>query len=145
MAKKKNKYKSKKIIPMTIQEDRFNELKERESEQILPINSSDKNSNSLKTDEERVNSAISNLGKMIKWGISIIIGSLITLIALILTANITMKAVEQSLIELSMFSSNSVIIVTAAMCTSIVWILIDKLKIYQRIFNFINRTTKKGN
>lgn len=145
MAKKKNKYKSKKIIPMTIQEDRFNELKERESEQILPINSSDKNSKSLKADEKRVNSAISNLGKMLKWGISIIIGSLITLIALILTANITMKAVEQSLIELSMFSSNSVIIVTAAMCTSIVWILIDKLKIYQRIFNFINRTTKKGN
>lgn len=145
MAKKKNKYKSKKIIPMTIQEDRFNELKERESAQILPINSSDKNSNSLKADEKRVNSAISNLGKMIKWGISIIIGSLITLIALILTANITMKAVEQSLIELSMFSSNSVIIVTAAMCTSIVWILIDKLKIYQRIFNFINKTTKKGN
>ena len=145
MAKKKNKYKSKKIIPMTIQEDRFNELKERESEQILPIKSSDKNSKSLKADEKRVNSAISNLGKMIKWGISIIIGSLITLIALILTANITMKAVEQSLIELSMFSSNSVIIVTAAMCTSIVWILIDKLKIYQRIFNFINRTTKKGN
>ena len=145
MAKKKNKYKSKKIIPMTIQEDRFNELKERESEQILPIKSSDKNSKSLKADEKRVNSAISNLGKMIKWGISIIIGSLITLIALILTANITMKAVEQSLIELSMFSSNSVIIVTAAMCTSIVWILIDKLKIYQRIFNFINITTKKGN
>lgn len=145
MAKKKNKYKSKKIIPMTIQEDRFNELKERESEQILPINSSDKNSKSLKADEKRVNSAISNLGKMIKWGISIIIGSLITLIALILTANITMKAVEQSLIELSMFSSNSVIIATAAMCTSIVWILIDKLKIYQIIFNFINKTTKKGN
>ena len=145
MAKKKNKYKSKKIIPITIQEDRFNELKERESEQILPINSSDKNSKSLKTDEKRVNSAISNLGKMIKWGISIIIGSLITLIALILTANITMKAVEQSLIELSMFSSNSVIIATAAMCTSIVWILIDKLKIYQIIFNFINKTTKKGN
>lgn len=145
MAKKKNKYKSKKIIPMTIQEDRFNELKERENEQILPINSSDKNSKSLKADEKRVNSAISNLGKMIKWGISIIIGSLITLIALILTANITMKAVEQSLIELSMFSSNSIIIVTAAMCTSIVWILIDKLKIYQRIFNFINKTTKKGN
>lgn len=145
MAKKKNKYKSKKIIPITIQEDRFNELKERESEQILPINSSDKNSKSLKADEKRVNSAISNLGKMIKWGISIIIGSLITLIALILTANITMKAVEQSLIELSMFSSNSVIIATAAMCTSIVWILIDKLKIYQIIFNFINKTTKKGN
>ena len=145
MAKKKNKYKSKKIIPMTIQEDRFNELKERKSEQILPINPLDKNSKSLNADEKRVNSAISNLGKMIKWGISIIIGSLITLIALILTANITMKAVEQSLIELSMFSSNSVIIVTAAMCTSIVWILIDKLKIYQRIFNFINKTTKKGN
>ena len=145
MTKKKNKYKSKKIIPMTIREDRFNELKERESEQILPINSSDKNSKSLKADEKRVNSAISNLGKMIKWGISIIIGSLITLIALILTANITMKAVEQSLIELSMFSSNSVIIATAAMCTSIVWILIDKLKIYQIIFNFINKTTKKGN
>lgn len=145
MAKKKNKYKSKKIIPMTIQEDRFNELKERKSEQILPINSLDKNSKSLNADEKQVNSAISNLGKMVKWGISIIIGSLITLIALILTANITMKAVEQSLIELSMFSSNSVIIVTAAMCTSIVWILIDKLKIYQRIFNFINKTTKKGN
>jgi hypothetical protein len=145
MAKKKNKYKSKKIIPMTIQEDRFNELKERKSEQILPINSLDKNSKSLNADEKQVNSAISNLGKMVRWGISIIIGSLITLIALILTANITMKAVEQSLIELSMFSSNSVIIVTAAMCTSIVWILIDKLKIYQRIFNFINKTTKKGN
>lgn len=145
MAKKKNKYKSKKIIPMTIQEDRFNELKERKSEQILPINSLDKNSKSLNADEKQVNSAISNLGKMVKWGISIIIGSLITLIALILTANITMKTVEQSLIELSMFSSNSVIIVTAAMCTSIVWILIDKLKIYQRIFNFINKTTKKGN
>ena len=130
---------------MTIQEDRFNELKERKSEQILPINSLDKNSKSLNADEKQVNSAISNLGKMVKWGISIIIGSLITLIALILTANITMKTVEQSLIELSMFSSNSVIIVTAAMCTSIVWILIDKLKIYQRIFNFINKTTKKGN
>lgn len=144
MAKKKSEYKGKKIIPMTIQEDRFNEIKERKNEQILSINSSDQNSNSLKTDEKRVSFAISNLVKMIKWGISIIIGSLITLIALILTANITMKAVEQSLIELSMFSSNSVIIATAAMCTSIVWILIDKLKIYQRIFDFINKTTKKG-
>lgn len=144
MAKKKNKYKSKKIIPMTIQNDRFNEIKDRENEQIIPINLSVKNNSTFKADEKKVKSTISNFIKMIKWGISIIIGSLVTLIALILTANITMKAIEQSLIELSMFSSNSVIIATAAMCTSIVWILIDKLKIYQRIFNFINKTTKKG-
>lgn len=144
MAKKKNKSKSKKIIPITIQEDRFNNIKERENEQILPMGSATKNNSTFRADDKKVNYIVSNFVKLIKWGISIIIGSLITLIALILTANITIKAVEQSLIELSMFSSNSVIIVTAAMCTSIVWILIDKLKIYQRIFNFINKTTKKG-
>lgn len=52
MAKRKINIKVK-SYQWQIQENRFNELKERKNEQILPINSLDKNSKSLNADENK--------------------------------------------------------------------------------------------
>lgn len=130
---------------------RFSELQKRSEEKFvtdIKKSTSDIKISLLKDNKKDFN-ILKFLGKLIKQVIALIMAGLITILFLILIANISVSAFSTALENLNIFSNNAILIGTTSMVTSMAWLLIDKIKIYNKVYNFIVYSQqiiiKKGN
>lgn len=130
---------------------RFSELQKRSEEKFvtdIKKSTSDIKISLLKDNKKDFN-ILKFLGKLIKQVIALIMTGLITILFLILIANISVSAFSTALENLNIFSNNAILIGTTSMVTSMAWLLIDKIKIYNKVYNFIVYSQqiiiKKGN
>lgn len=123
---------------------RFSELQNRSEEKLF----SEIKNPVIKENKKEFN-ILNILSKLFKQLIALIITVLITILFLVSIANISISAFSTATENLNMFSTNAILIGTSSMVTSMAWLLIDKIKIYNKVYNFIvygqQIIIKKGN
>lgn len=73
------------------------------------------------------------------WFLTIVIGTLITYLLVVLGAQLTAGVTAMTLAYQSVLSSDAILVSSTAFTTSIVWALVFKVKLYERLFKLFSR------
>lgn len=71
--------------------------------------------------------------------LTIVIGTLITYLLVVLGAQLTAGVTAMTLAYQSVLSSDAILVSSTAFTTSIVWALVFKVKLYERLFKLFSR------
>lgn len=91
------------------------------------------------TPDEFVEKEVSKLRLGVTWFLTIVIGTLITYLLVVLGAQLTAGVTSMTLAYQSVLSSDAILVSSTAFTTSIVWALVFKVKLYERIFKLFSR------
>ena len=126
-----------------ISDGRFEQLTKREQ----PVNNlaNVTKMTTLKSSENKDQFVI--LRKGFTWFLTIGVGTILTYILVILGAQLTAVAVAQALMLKSILSSDAILMASTSFATSIVWIIVFKVKLYEKLFKLFDRRFggRKGN
>lgn len=75
----------------------------------------------------------------VTWFLTIVIGTLITYLLVVLGAQLTAGVTSMTLAYQSVLSSDAILVSSTAFATSIVWALVFKVKLYERLFQLFSR------
>lgn len=75
----------------------------------------------------------------VTWFLTIVIGTLITYLLVVLGAQLTAGVTSMTLAYQSVLSSDAILVSSTAFTTSIVWALVFKVKLYERLFKLFSR------
>lgn len=75
----------------------------------------------------------------VTWFLTIVIGTLITYLLVVLGAQLTAGVTSMTLAYQSVLSSDAILVSSTAFATSIVWALVFKVKLYERLFKLFSR------
>lgn len=89
--------------------------------------------------EEFVEKEASKLRLGVTWFLTIVIGTLITYLLVVLGAQLTAGVTAMTLTYQSVLSSDAILVSSTAFTTSIVWALVFKVKLYERLFKLFSR------
>lgn len=89
--------------------------------------------------EEFVEKEASKLRLGVTWFLTIVIGTLITYLLVVLGAQLTAGVTAMTLAYQSVLSSDAILVSSTAFTTSIVWALVFKVKLYERLFKLFSR------
>lgn len=89
--------------------------------------------------EEFVEKEASKLRLGVTWFLTIVIGTLITYLLVVLGAQLTAGVTAMTLAYQSVLSSDAILVSSTAFATSIVWALVFKVKLYERLFKLFSR------
>lgn len=89
--------------------------------------------------EEFVEKEVSKLRLGVTWFLTIVIGTLITYLLVVLGAQLTAGVTSMTLAYQSVLSSDAILVSSTAFTTSIVWALVFKVKLYERLFKLFSR------
>ena len=73
------------------------------------------------------------------WFLTIGVGTIVTYLLVILGAQLTAVAVAQALMLKSILSSEAILIASSSFATSIVWIMVFKVKLYEKLYVLFDR------
>lgn len=88
---------------------------------------------------EFVEKEVSKLRLGVTWFLTIVIGTLITYLLVVLGAQLTAGVTSMTLAYQSVLSSDAILVSSTAFTTSIVWALVFKVKLYERLFKLFSR------
>lgn len=91
------------------------------------------------TPDEFVEKEASKLRSGVTWLLTIVIGTLITYLLVVLGAQLTAGVTSMTLAYQSVLSSDAILVSSTAFTTSIVWALVFKVKLYERLFKLFSR------
>lgn len=89
--------------------------------------------------EEFVEKEASKFRIGVTWFLTIVIGTLITYLLVVLGAQLTAGVTAMTLAYQSVLSSDAILVSSTAFTTSIVWALVFKVKLYERLFKLFGR------
>ena len=89
--------------------------------------------------EEFVEKEVSKFRLGVAWFLTIVIGALITYLLVVLGAQLTAGVTAMTLAYQSVLSSDAILVSSTAFTTSIVWALVFKVKLYERLFKLFSR------
>lgn len=89
--------------------------------------------------EEFVEKEVSKFCLGVTWFLTIVIGTLITYLLVVLGAQLTAGVTAMTLAYQSVLSSDAILVSSTAFTTSIVWALVFKVKLYERLFKLFSR------
>lgn len=89
--------------------------------------------------EEFVEKEASKFRLGVTWFLTIVIGTLITYLLVVLGAQLTAGVTAMTLAYQSVLSSDAILVSSTAFTTSIVWALVFKVKLYERLFELFSR------
>lgn len=89
--------------------------------------------------EEFVEKEASKFRIGVTWFLTIVIGTLITYLLVVLGAQLTAGVTAMTLAYQSVLSSDAILVSSTAFATSIVWALVFKVKLYERLFKLFSR------
>lgn len=89
--------------------------------------------------EEFVEKEASKFRLGVTWFLTIVIGTLITYLLVVLGAQLTAGVTAMTLVYQSVLSSDAILVSSTAFTTSIVWALVFKVKLYERLFKLFSR------
>lgn len=89
--------------------------------------------------EEFVEKEASKFRLGVTWFLTIVIGTLITYLLVVLGAQLTAGVTAMTLAYQSVLSSDAILVSSTAFTTSIVWALVFKVKLYERLFKLFSR------
>ena len=89
--------------------------------------------------EEFVEKEVSKFRLGVAWFLTIVIGTLITYLLVVLGAQLTAGVAAMTLAYQSVLSSDAILVSSTAFTTSIVWALVFKVKLYERLFKLFSR------
>lgn len=89
--------------------------------------------------EEFVEKEASKFRLGVTWFLTIVIGTLITYLLVVLGAQLTAGVTAKTLAYQSVLSSDAILVSSTAFTTSIVWALVFKVKLYERLFKLFSR------
>lgn len=75
----------------------------------------------------------------VTWFLTIVIGTLITYLLVVLGAQLTAGVTSMTLAYQSVLSSDAILVSSTAFATSIVWALVFKVKLYEHLFQLFSR------
>ena len=91
------------------------------------------------TPDEFVEKEVSKFRLGVAWFLTIVIGTLITYLLVVLGAQLTAGVTSMTLAYQSVLSSDAILVSSTAFTTSIVWALVFKVKLYERLFKLFSR------
>ena len=91
------------------------------------------------TTDEFVEKEASKFRLGVTWFLTIVIGTLITYLLVVLGAQLTAGVTSMTLAYQSVLSSDAILVSSTAFTTSIVWALVFKVKLYERLFKLFSR------
>ena len=91
------------------------------------------------TPDEFVEKEVSKFRLGVTWFLTIVIGTLITYLLVVLGAQLTAGVTSMTLAYQSVLSSDAILVSSTAFTTSIVWALVFKVKLYERLFKLFSR------
>lgn len=86
-----------------------------------------------------VKKEVSKFRQGVTWFLTIVIGTLITYLLVVLGAQLTAGVTSMTLAYQSVLSSDAILVSSTAFATSIVWALVFKVKLYERLFQLFSR------
>lgn len=89
--------------------------------------------------DEFVEKEVSKFRLGVTWFLTIVIGTLITYLLVVLGAQLTAGVTSMTLAYQSVLSSDAILVSSTAFTTSIVWALVFKVKLYERLFKLFSR------
>lgn len=89
--------------------------------------------------EEFVEKEASKFRLGVTWFLTIVIGTLITYLLVVLGAQLTAGVTAMTLAYQSVLSSDAILVSSTAFTTSIVWALVFKVKLYEHLFKLFSR------
>lgn len=89
--------------------------------------------------DEFVEKEVSKFRLGVTWFLTIVIGTLITYLLVVLGAQLTAGVTAMTLAYQSVLSSDAILVSSTAFTTSIVWALVFKVKLYERLFKLFSR------
>lgn len=75
----------------------------------------------------------------VTWFLTIVIGTLITYLLVVLGAQLTAGVTSMTLAYQSVLSSDAILVSSTAFATSIVWALVFKVRLYEHLFQLFSR------
>lgn len=93
----------------------------------------------FKDDKEIIEKEVSKWRLALTWFLTIVIGTIVTYILVVLGAQLSAGVASVTLAYQSVLSSDALLISSTAFTTSIVWALIFKVKLYERLFDLFSR------
>lgn len=93
----------------------------------------------FKDDKEVIKKEVSKWRLALTWFLTIVIGTIVTYILVVLGAQLSAGVASVTLAYQSVLSSDALLISSTAFTTSIVWALIFKVKLYERLFDLFSR------
>lgn len=91
------------------------------------------------TTDEFVEKEVGKFRLGVTWFLTIVIGTLITYLLVVLGAQLTAGVTSMTLAYQSVLSSDAILVSSTAFTTSIVWALVFKVKLYERLFKLFSR------
>lgn len=91
------------------------------------------------TPDEFVEKEVGRFRLGVTWFLTIVIGTLITYLLVVLGAQLTAGVTSMTLAYQSVLSSDAILVSSTAFTTSIVWALVFKVKLYERLFKLFSR------
>ena len=88
---------------------------------------------------EVIEKEVSKFKLALTWFLTIVIGTIITYILVVLGAQLSAGVTSVTLAYQSVLSSDALLVSSTAFTTSIVWVLVFKVKLYERLFNLFSR------
>ena len=89
--------------------------------------------------DEFVEKEVSKFRLGVTWFLTIVIGTLITYLLVVLGAQLTAGVTAMTLAYQSVLSSDAILVSSTTFTTSIVWALVFKVKLYERLFKLFSR------
>ena len=124
---------SKKQNITKINDKRFEQLTRREQ----PVSNSVDVTKNVTTDKLKDNFAV--IRKGFTWLLTIGVGTILTYLLVILGAQLTAVVVAQALMLQSVLSSEAILIASSSFATSIVWIIVFKVNLYEKLYRLFDR------
>ena len=124
---------SKKQNITKINDKRFEQLTRREQ----PVSNSVDVTKNVTTDKPKDNFAV--IRKGFTWLLTIGVGTILTYLLVILGAQLTAVVVAQALMLQSVLSSEAILIASSSFATSIVWIIVFKVNLYEKLYRLFDR------
>ena len=89
--------------------------------------------------EEFAEKEVSKFRLGVTWFLTILISTLITYLLVVLGAQLTAGVTAVTLAYQSVLSSDTILVSSTAFTTSSVWVLVFKVKLYERLFQLFSR------
>lgn len=90
-------------------------------------------------DNKVIEKEVSKLRIALTWFLTIVIGTIITYLLVVLGAQLSAGVASVTLAYQSVLSSDALLVSSTAFTTSIVWVLVFKVKLYERLFDLFSR------
>lgn len=118
-----------------INDKRFEQLTRREQ----PVSNLVDVTKNVTTDKPKDKDNFAVIRKGFTLLLTIGIGTILTYLLVILGAQLTAVVVAQALMLQSILSSDAILIASSSFATSIVWIVVFKVKLYERLYQLFDR------